>query len=133
LVKGLLKIILINMKKSLTILLLLLLPLALEAETSIPFTLDDRDRLIRVEQRMDALEKTMDAKFDSLQGQINDIKTLMYFVLGGMLGLMGFILWDRRTFLKPFETRAGDLEATDRKIINVLREEEPRTKSQVSR
>ena len=115
-----------------------------KASTTVPFTLEDRDRLIRLEQRMDALERTMDArfaaqdakfttmdakftamdaKFDSLQGQINDVKTLMYFVLGGMLGLVGFILWDRRTFLKPFESKAKELDKTNEQIILVLKEQ----------
>jgi len=115
-----------------------------KASTTVPFTLEDRDRLIRLEQRMDALERTMDArfaaqdakfttmdakftamdaKFDSLQGQINDVKTLMYFVLGGMLGIIGFILWDRRTFLKPFESEAKELHKTDEQIILALREQ----------
>ena len=91
-----------NSNKFVIIILFLLYAGISRASTTVPFTLEDRDRLIRLEQRMDALEKTMDArfaaqdakliamdakfesKFDSLQKQINDVKTLMYFVLGGM-------------------------------------------------
>ena len=72
---------------------------------------------------MDARFAAQDAKLDSLQGQINDVKTLMYFVLGGMLGIIGFILWDRRTFLKPFESEAKELHKTDEQIILALREQ----------
>src|SRR3972149_6096861 len=118
------------MNKPVIIILFLLYAGISRASTTVPFTLEDRDRLIRLEQRMDAQEKTMDARFaaqdaklDSLQGQINDVKTLMYFVLGGMLGIIGFILWDRRTFLKPFESEAKELHKTDEQIILALREQ----------
>ena len=47
----------------------------------------------------------MNIKFDSIQIQINDIKSFMLWgfgiLFGGMGILIGFILWDRRTTIAP--------------------------------
>lgn len=74
----------------------------------IPYTLDDRDRMIRVEeqikslrQEMNAKFEAMDAKFEAMDDKINKLYTLMYFVLGGVFGLIGFVIYDRRTALAP--------------------------------
>jgi len=90
-----------------------------QTEQSVPYTLADRDRLIRLEEdqkslrneintKFESLQNEMNTKFESLQTQINDLKTLIYFVLGSMVVLFGvmftlggFILWDRRTILAP--------------------------------
>ena len=53
-----------------TIYLLLLMPLVIKAETKeIPFTLDDSDRIIRTEQKVEAINQRFDAvyrRFDQL-------------------------------------------------------------------
>ena len=94
------------------------LPLLLFAQdnnTPVPFTLGDRDRLMRNEQKIDALRTEMnvrfesvdkqfesvDKQFDSLRDQIGFLTTLMIFVLGGMMTLIGFVIYDRRTAIKP--------------------------------
>jgi len=86
---------------------------------AVSFTQDDRNRLIRVderfysleikvaklEERINSLEDKIDYKFDALQIQINDIKTFMLWGFGilfsGMGFLIGFVMWDRRTTLAP--------------------------------
>ena len=62
-----------------------------------PFTQDDRDRIIRLEEGQ-----------KSFQQQISDLRNLMYVELGGiigllagMIGMVGFIIWDRRTAGAP--------------------------------
>ncbi|MFZ6017848.1 MAG: hypothetical protein ACOYU0_09700 [Nitrospirota bacterium] len=64
----------------------------------ISFTQDDRDRLIRLETKVDEGQK-------SLQRQIDDLKTFMLWgfgiLFGGMGILIGFVIWDRRTALAP--------------------------------
>ena len=89
----------------------------------VPFTQEDRGRLIRVEVKIEALDKRIDdlkmstqAQFNDLKSQIKDIKmdfnyhfdVLFTFMLwgfgilfGGMGFLIGFIMWDRRTTLAP--------------------------------
>ena len=66
-----------------------------EAQSNeVPFTQEDRDRIIRLE-----------VAIEYMQMQINDIKTFMLWgfgiLFGGMGILIGFVLWDRRTTLAP--------------------------------
>jgi hypothetical protein len=94
--------------------------LAQEREnTAIPFTLADRDRIMRTEQKLDAFQKNIDERFISLrnemttkfdaqqvqfkaqQKQLDNIYTLMLFVLGAIMSLIGFVIYDRRTAIKP--------------------------------
>jgi hypothetical protein len=52
--------------------LLLILPVIGIAETKeIPFTLDDRDRIIRTEQKVEALNAKIDNKVDGLRNEVN--------------------------------------------------------------
>ncbi len=99
---------------------------AQEQQVVVPYTLADRDRVIRIEARMETLEARMsglEKRMDDLQAQMNRIETKFdnYFMLGfGMVlmsifGLVGFIIYDRRTTLAPVEGK------TER-IIKALRE-----------
>lgn len=110
--------------KNLLLLLILLPPLFLSGQTKeVPFTLDDRDRLIRNEaaiqslrnemnseigslkNEMNSLRNEMNYKFESLQTQISDIKTFLFWGFGILFSMMvflfGFVLWDRRTTVAP--------------------------------
>ena len=103
--------------------------------TPVPFTLGDRDRLMRNEQNIknvraeinglrtemnvrfesvqndiNGLEQKMDVKFESQQKQINMIITLLFFLLGGMMSLIGFVIYDRRTAIKPVMKQQDSLE-----------------------
>ncbi len=82
------------------------------AQREVPFTMDDRDRLIRVEeglvvvhQRIDSLKKRIDALYNF---------NLMYVLIGAVIaqtvGVIGFVLWDRRSALSPAITKINDLE-----------------------
>ena len=67
-----------------------------EAQSNeVPFTQEDRDRIIRLE-----------VAIEYMQMQINDIKTFMLWgfgiLFGGMGILIGFVLWDRLTPLDNF-------------------------------
>jgi len=90
----------------------------------IPYTLDDRDRLIRVEeglkgvnQRIDSLDKRIDGldkRIDSLDKRIDGLQGLMYVVIGAIiaqtLAVVGFSLWDRRSTLMPLTRKTKELE-----------------------
>jgi len=111
--------------KSLLLLLLfcltlLTLPaLAQEQQVVVPYTLADRDRAIRTEARMEALDK----RIDDIQVQMNRMgdKFDSYFMWGfglvlmSIFGLIGFVIYDRRTTLAPVENK------TER-IIKALKE-----------
>lgn len=99
---------------------------AQEQQVVVPYTLADRDRVIRIEARMETLESRMsglEKRMDDLQTQMNRIETtfdncFMWgfgMVLMSIFGLVGFIVYDRRTTLAPVEGK------TER-IIKALRE-----------
>jgi len=89
----------------------------------VPYTLDDRDRLIRTEEKVESLHneivslrnemdarfesvnKSINERFDSQQRQIDDLKTIYFWGFGIMITLMmfilGYMIWDRRTAFTP--------------------------------
>ena len=112
------------MKPHLLILLfcltMLTLPaLAQEQQVVVPYTLADRDRAIRTEANMEALNK----RIDGIQMQMNRMgdKFDSYFMWGfglvlmSIFGLIGFVIYDRRTTLAAVENK------TER-IIKALKE-----------
>ncbi len=123
--------------------LLLFVTTALTAQDeniAVPFTLADRDRIMRTEQRLDALEKSIDQRFDAQQksmderfdaqnDKLNDIQTMLYFLLGSMIALIGFVLWDRRTAIAPVQREQKRLiralekySDTEPKLAQILQE-----------
>jgi hypothetical protein len=102
-----------SMKKFLIISSILLFSVVIKAQDqSMAYTQVDRDRMVRVETKVEALETgitRLEDKFDS------------YFMWGfglvlmSIFGLIGFIIYDRRTTLAPVENKTE-------KIIRVLRE-----------
>lgn len=98
----------------------LLLPCLVQAR-EVPFTQEDRDRIIRLEEgqkslqkQIDGLQRQIDDLRNSLQRQIDDIKTFLLWGFGilftFMSVLMGFILWDRRTAVAPVIQRTERME-----------------------
>ncbi|MCX7652505.1 MAG: hypothetical protein N2200_06535 [Bacteroidia bacterium] len=99
--------------------------------TPVPYTLADRDRLIRVEARIEALEKRIDAlekrmdaidrridglerqmeaRFSGVERQLDALYNLFIGLFSGfvalVVGAMGLIWWvvqDRRKTLRPIE------------------------------
>ncbi|MEJ5299692.1 MAG: hypothetical protein WHS38_01750 [Thermodesulforhabdaceae bacterium] len=102
----------------------------------VPFTLEDRDRLIKLEtkveegfkavnQRIDALEKRIDAldkRIDALDKRIDGLQGLMYVVISGIFILIGFVIWDRRTALAPAIRKNKELEDREEKLEKALKE-----------
>jgi len=103
--------------------------IAQDDNTPVPFTLADRDRIMRTEQRLDALEKSIDQRFDAQNDKLDGIQTMLYFLLGSMIALMGFVLWDRRTAIAPVQREQKRLikalekySDTEPKLAQILRE-----------
>ena len=113
------------------VLFILIVPVfSQESNQAVPYTLADRDRLIKVEKKLDALEirvdkldESLNKRIDGLEDKINRLEDKFdtYFtwgfgmVLGAIFALFGFILYDRRTTLAPVK-REQD------KVIETLRE-----------
>jgi hypothetical protein len=102
-------------------------------ETAVPYTLADRERMIRVEQRLDDLDKRMDGldkRMDGLEGRMDRLEmsidskfqTLYIVFFTGIVGLVGFVLWDRRTMVKPVAEDQRSLSEREAKLEHILRE-----------
>ena len=86
----------------------------------IPYTQKDRDLLIKLDERTQYLEKLINERTDNLQKQIDDLKEEMKWQFGVLFSLIvalfGFIIWDRRTFMKPLEERVISLNEETKNI-----------------
>ena len=99
--------------------------------TPVSFTLGDRDRLMRNEQKIETVRteinglrtemnirfESVDKQFVSVNDRISDVKeqmgfitTLLMFVLGGLMSLIGFVIYDRRTAIKPVQRSQEKIE-----------------------
>jgi len=81
-------------------------------------------KTLRVEMntRFDAMQKQMDTRFDavntrfdSMQKQLDQMHNMMLTMFSAlimlMVGQVGFVLWDRRTMVKPLEVGLQNLNA----------------------
>ena len=101
------------------------------------FAQEDRDRLVRLETKVESLQRQIDDLKLSTQRQIDDLKlsfqrqfdnqyTLMLWgfgiLFGGMGILIGFVIWDRRTALAPAIRKNKELEEREELIEKALKE-----------
>jgi len=105
--------------KNFILILLLILPFLAKTEIKeIPFTLDDRDRIIRTEQKVEALDAKIDSKVDGLQSEMNSrfeaidarfnqLFNFLWAIIGiftaMMVSVFGFAFWDRKLSLVPMK------------------------------
>jgi hypothetical protein len=110
---------------------LLMFPLFLLAETKeIPFTIDDRDRILRTEQEVQSLKTEMNIRFESVEKQIVDLRlelnarfdqlfSFLWAFIGifttMMVSVFGFAFWDRKLSLDP-------IKKENAKTVGVLRD-----------
>jgi len=107
----------------------------------IPFTLADRDRIIRLDSEVSALRseftglrneftsfrnetdakfKSVDTRFEAIDDKLNTMFLTQGIIISLIIGLIGFIFWDRCASLAPVKKDIYDLKNTDEKIINVF-------------
>jgi chaperonin cofactor prefoldin len=110
------------------IMVLLLVGQCVWAE-EVPYTLEDRDRLIRVETKIEEIDKRfkqIDKRFEQVERRIERLENVMIWGFGllftTMIGLVGFVLWDRRTALSPAIRKNKELEERNDKIEKALKE-----------
>jgi len=81
---------------------------------ALTFTQQDRERMVRTELNTEVLQKQIDElKVLSSQNKSEIMNLLLWgfgIVFAGIFTLVGFILWDRRTFIKPFQIRVDEVE-----------------------
>jgi len=89
----------------------------------VAYTLDDRDRAIRLEVKIEEMNKRfeqrfeqMDKRFEQIDKRFEQMENKYQWQFGMLISAMfilfGFILWYRRTFLKPFQSKVEDVEAS---------------------
>ena len=98
------------------------LSLGADENQPVSFTLADRDRIVRLEEGQKSLQLQMDQRFSAVDRQFSDLRNLIYVVLAGMFGLVGFVLWDRRTALAPAIRRQKELADQEELIKRALQE-----------
>ena len=108
----------------------------------VPFTLADRDRIIRTEIKLEALETKMDAKFAAVDAKFAAVDTkiealnsridYIFWALGLLVTLMlfmfGYMIWDRRTALRPALEKAqiaASLSSTNTRVLRDYAKEQP--------
>jgi len=74
--------------------------LAQEQQVIVPYTLADRDRTIRTEAKMEAIEAKMDVKFDNIQKQIDQLNTLFYWGFGILTHFAAHFIKDHKRMVK---------------------------------
>ncbi len=131
-------------KEAKRILLFVILGIFLNITTSyakeVSFTQEDRDRLIRFEmrleeglkavnQRIDDTNKRIDdinRRIDDTNKRIDDLRDLIYILIGAVIaqtiGVIGFVIWDRRTALQPAIRKTRELEERGEKVERALKE-----------
>ncbi len=70
-----------------------------------------------INQRFEQQNQVINQRFDDIHQLIDKIWTLMMVVIAGIFGLIGYIVWDRKTALKPLEKK---LEAFERDVQHDL-------------
>ncbi|MCS6790228.1 MAG: hypothetical protein NZ580_04525 [Bacteroidia bacterium] len=119
------------------------------ANQPVPYTLADRDRLIRLEERVTGIEKELALfreqyrqeiaafreqyrqEMSSLRGEINELRsqltrmesrsdTQFYTLLMILVGFIGFLLWDRRKALAPVEAKVAELQKDSVKLTRLV-------------
>ena len=94
------------------------------------FTQKDRERLIRLETKVEEGQKALQRQITDLRSdlhrQTDDLKVLILWgfgiLFGGMGLLIGFVIWDRRTALEPVAKKYKELEEQGEKYKRALKE-----------
>ena len=115
--------IIFQMKTLITFLMLLTInaaatSLSAQEQQIVPYTLADRDRAIRTEVKMEALEIKMDTRFESVNARIDYLFWIMGVLVALILFNLGYTIWDRRTTLKPALDKA---DAADYISLSIAR------------
>ncbi len=88
-------------------LLLIVLLFGIAFPKEVPFTLEDRDRIIRLEEGQKAIMQRfeqIDKRFEQVKRQIDRLIDIMLAIFAGQIALVatviGVLIWDRRTVVK---------------------------------
>ncbi len=95
-----------------------------ENQKNLQRQIDDNQK--NLQRQIDDNQKNLQRQIDGLQRQIDELKNIMMWGFGmmwtGMLALMGFILWDRRTALLPTIHALKELALQQKKVELALQQ-----------
>lgn len=98
--------------------------------TEVPFTLEDRDRIIKLEEKInsnngkiESLRNEMNAKFEAVDSKIETIYWGLGVIITLMLFMLGYMIWDRRTALHPVQMKSQEHEERLRKLEYITKEQ----------
>ena len=95
-------------------------------QESVGFTQADRDRIIQTQTELAGLRAEMNARFEAVDKRFEDLRSdvnkrfeQVNTYIGWMIALfaaitastIGFAIWDRRTMIRPFETKVLQMDA----------------------
>ena len=97
----------------------------------IPFTLEDRDRLIRIEttlkefkESVDKRFESVDKRFESVDKRFNELINIFIGMVAAFAGIVavtiGFAIWDRRTTLSPIKNENSRIREREEMLERVL-------------
>lgn len=103
---------------------------------AISFTLDDRDRIIKLEadvsalrnemgslrNEMSSLRHEMDARLDAVNSKIDYIFWMLGVMVALIIFILGYMIWDRRTALYPVKEKGEQTSVKVKNIMQVLRD-----------
>ncbi len=107
---------------------------AFSQNQTVPYTLADRDRQIRMEEKIESFRNEIDTKFEGQQRQIDDLKELilmqnsfLYWAFGVIITIvlftLGYTIWDRRTALQPVREKTYSVSEKVNVLESILKEE----------
>ena len=114
----------------------------------VPYTLEDRDRLIRIEvslrefkesvdkrfeqvdKRLEEFRESVDKRFEQVDRRFEQMMTFMWILASVFSGLVavtiGFAVWDRKTALAPALRRSREVEERVERVLRELAQEDPK-------
>ncbi|MFN0047996.1 MAG: hypothetical protein ACKVOU_02605 [Cytophagales bacterium] len=106
----------------------------------IPYTLEDRERLIKLEVRVDegfkaiearfvAMDEKFDGRFDSMQKQFDAVQkqidftnNLILTMIASLIGTVMYMWWDRSRANEPIKNDITEEKRKTQTMLNMLKE-----------
>jgi hypothetical protein len=80
-------------------------------------------RFEAVDQRFEAVDRRFESMEAGFNQRFNFLENLLMVVIAGIFGLIGYIVWDRKTALRPVEERLLKLENELHRDLEIQHEE----------
>ena len=64
----------------------------------------------RIEERLNSHDKQLELIRQDIQNQMTDVRNLLYILIASIIGLVGYITWDRKSTLSPFGKQLKESE-----------------------